>query len=134
MKIKICLMAAMLISGNAALAETDHYLLKDGRHVQHLKINTVGDETTVTVDVDFEPNDNEIGENACSATITGEAKAVAENQWLMKRRAEGEAHYCSLNIELTATGATIEQSEDCSYFVSGICRFATDGKELLKIE
>jgi hypothetical protein len=133
MKIKICLMAAMLISGNA-LAETDHYLLRDGSHVQHLKINTVGDETTVTVDVDFEPNADEAGENACSAIISGEAKAVAENQWLMKRRAEGEAHYCSLNIELTASGASIEQSEDCSYFVSGICRFATDGKELRKIE
>lgn len=133
MKIKMCLMAAMLVSGGA-LAATDHYLLRDGSHVQHLKINTLEDETTVTVDVDFEPNADEVGENACSATISGEAKAVAEDELLMKRRADGEAHYCSLTIKLLPEGATIEQSEDCSYFVAGICRFSTDGKELLKIE
>jgi hypothetical protein len=134
MKIKMYLMATMLVS-SGALAATDHYLLQDGSHVQHLKINTVGDETMVTVDVDFEPNASEIGEHACSATISGEATAVAENEWLLRRRADGEAHYCNLAIELTDNGATIEQSEDCSYFVTGICHFSSDdGKEFVKIE
>ena len=46
MKKSLFLVAAMLVSSNA-LAATDHYILRDGAHVQHLKISTVKGEVTV---------------------------------------------------------------------------------------
>lgn len=133
MKKTLFLTATLLISGTA-LAATDHYVLRDGSHVQHMKINSLGNETTVSVDVDFEPNSAEPGKHACSADISGEAKVAAENELTLKKQVDGEARYCTLKVHLTPTGAKIEQSEDCTYFAAGICHFATDGKELLKIK
>ena len=52
MKKSLFLVAAMLVSSNA-LAATDHYILRDGAHVQHLKISTVKGEVTVAEDVDL---------------------------------------------------------------------------------
>ncbi len=130
---KALFLAAMLVSG-AALAGTDHYVLRDGNHVQHMKISTVGKDTTVSVDVDFEPNSSEPGKNACSNDIAGHAKFVNDNELTVKKQIDGEARYCTLKIQLSANGAKIEQSEDCSYFAAGICHFATDGKELVKIK
>jgi hypothetical protein len=131
---KTLLMAVMLLVSGAAAAETDHYVLRDGNHVRHLKIHKLADEITVTADVDFEPNANETAGKPCSAEIIAKAKSVAENELLMKKHSESEASYCELKIHLTGTGATVEQSADCDNFVAGICRFATDGKELVKIK
>lgn len=133
MKKTLFLAAAMLVSGSA-LAVTDHFVLRDGSHVQHMKISGVDNHTTVSVDVDFEPNTAEPGKHACSADIAGEAKMVSATEVTLKKQVDGEARYCLLKIQLTPNGAKIEQSEDCSYFASGICHFATDGKELLKIK
>lgn len=133
MKKTLFLAVAMLVSGSAS-ASTDHYLLRDGSHVQHLKISTAGGDTTVTADVDFEPNASEQGKHACSAEIRGEAKIVKENELVLKKQIDGEARYCTLKIQLSNDGAKIEQSDDCTYFAAGICRFASDGKELLKIK
>lgn len=133
MKKTLFLAIALLISGTAA-AETDHYVLRDGNHVRHLKIHKLDDEITVTADVDFEPNANETGSNSCSAEIIAKAKSVAPNQLVMKKHSESEASYCELKIDLSDTGAKVEQSPDCDNFVMGICRFATDGKELVKIK
>lgn len=133
MKKALFLAAAMLVSG-AALAGTDHYVLRDGSHVQHMKVSTVGKDTTVSVDVDFEPNSSEPGKHACSNDIAGNAKFVGENELIMKKQIDGEARYCTLKIQLSVNGAKIEQSEDCSYFAAGICHFASDGKELVKIK
>jgi hypothetical protein len=108
--------------------------MRDGSHVQHLKITTIGDEVKVSADVDFEPNDLEQGKHACSADIAGEAKRVSENELVLKKQLAGEARFCSLKIQLSPNGAVIEQSEDCSYFAAGICRFSSDGKELVKIK
>lgn len=130
---KTLFLAIALMSGSA-LAATDHYLLRDGNHVQHLKINTVGNDTNVTVDVDFEPNPDEAGKHACSALVSGEAKVVAENELVLKKHIEGEARSCSVKVHLTPNGAKLEQSEECTYFAAGICKFASDGKELLKIK
>lgn len=124
---------AMLVSGST-FAATEHYLLRDGNHVQHLKITTRDADITVSTDVDFEPNAAETGRHACSAEVSGDAKSVAENELVMKKHIGGEARHCSLKIHLTPNGAKIEQSEECSYFAAGICHFATDGKELLKIK
>jgi hypothetical protein len=124
---------ALLISGSV-LAATDHYVLRDGKHVHHLKITQLGEEITVSSDVDFEPNADEKGSKACSADITDEAKKTGENTFRLKKQSEGEASYCVLDIQLSATGAKIEQSEDCNNFVTGICHFSSDGKELLKIK
>lgn len=131
---KILLLAVGLLLSSAALAQTDHYFLRDGNHVRHLKISKVGDATTVTADVDFEPNASEEGKYPCASEISGEAKNVSENEIVLKKHAESEASYCELTVKLSATGAQVSQSEGCDNFVTGICRFATEGKELVKMK
>jgi len=133
MKNTLLLAALVFVSGNA-FASTEHYVLRDGNHVQHLKITKVDDEIKVTADVDFEPNPGEAEAKPCASEIKGEAKSLAENQIIFKKHSESEASYCELTINLSPTGAKVEQSKDCDNFVTGICRFATDGKELVKIK
>ncbi|MFI3198008.1 MAG: hypothetical protein QX196_06760 [Methylococcaceae bacterium] len=133
MKKSLFLTAVMLVSGNA-LAATDHYVLRDGNHVQHLKVTTLKDDITVSADVDFEPNDAEAGRESCTGAVSGEAKVVAENELVMKKRSESEATFCELKVHLSPTGAKVEQSKDCDNFAPGICRFATDGKEMVKVK
>ena len=133
MKKSLFLAAAMLVSG-AAFAATDHYILRDGNHVQHLKITTINDAITVSADVDFEPNANEAGSKPCSGHVSGEAKSVGANELVIKKHSEGEATYCELEVHLTPNGAKVEQSKDCGNFAAGICRFSSDGKELVKIK
>ncbi|MEQ1544680.1 hypothetical protein [Methyloglobulus sp.] len=124
---------ALLISGSV-FATTDHYVLRDGKHVHHLKITQNGDEITASSDVDFEPNADEKGSKACSADIADEAKSTGKDTLTLKKKSEEAATSCVLNIKLSPTGAKIEQSEDCSSFVTGICHFSSDGKELVKIK
>lgn len=133
MKKSLFLAAAALVSGGA-FAATDHYVLRDGNHVQHLKITKINDEITVSADVDFEPNASEAGSKPCSGEVSGEAKSVGANELLMKKHSEGEATFCELKVHLTPNGAKVEQSKDCDNFAAGICRFSTDGKELVKIK
>jgi hypothetical protein len=133
MKKSLFLGLALLASGNA-FAVTDHYLLRDGNHVHHLKITQIGDEITVSTDVNFEPNPTEVGRAPCSAEVSGEAKRVAENELVLRKQIEGEARYCTLKIHLSPAGAKIEQSEDCQYYAAGLCHFESDGKELVKIK
>ena len=133
MKKSLFLIAAMLVSGVASAA-TDHYVLRDGNHVQHLKITSINHEITVSADVDFEPNANEAGSKPCTGNISGEAKSVAANELVLKKHSESEATFCELKIHLTPTGAKVEQSKDCDNFTPGICHFSTDSKELVKIK
>jgi len=134
MKKSLFLSFALLVSTNA-FAVTDHYVLRQGNHVQHLKITKLGEDINVGMDVDFEPTGSaEEGRKPCSAEISGEAKAVSENEIVLKKQAEGEARYCSLKILLSNDGAKVEQSPDCNYFVAGICHFDSDGRELVKIK
>lgn len=133
MKKTLFLTIAMLVSANV-YAATDHYVLRDGNRVSHLKITKTNDEITVSTDVDFEPAANETGKSACSADISGEAKSTGENELLMKKRSESEANYCELKIHLSPNGAKIEQSKDCDNFAVENCRFSSDGKELLKVK
>lgn len=133
MKKTLFLAVAMLVSGTVSAA-TDHYLLRDGNHVQHLKITTLGKEITASVDVDFEPNPDEAGKHACSATVADQAKSVGENELVLKKHIEHEARSCSVKIHLTPNGAKLEQSEECGYFAAGICSFSSNGKELVKIK
>ncbi|NOT86517.1 MAG: hypothetical protein HOP02_17425 [Methylococcaceae bacterium] len=133
MKKNLLLPLLMLLS-SVAFASTDHYILRDNSHVYHLKITKIADDIKVSADVDFEPNASETGKRACSADISGEAKSESENVLVMKRQMEGEAHFCTLKIQLNPTGAKLEQSKDCSYFAAGLCHFNTDGKELLKVK
>lgn len=124
---------AMFISGSV-LAATDHYVLREGKHVHHLKITQNGDEINVSSDVDFEPNADEKGSKACSAEISDEAKVTDKDKLTLKKKSEESASNCVLDIQLTPTGAKIEQSEDCSSFVTGICHFSSGGKELVKVK
>lgn len=133
MKKSLFVAVAMLVSGSVFSA-TDHYFLRDGNHVHHLKITTVGDEISASTDVDFEPNAGEQGGAACSAAVSGEAKKLSESELVLKKQIEGEARYCSVQIHLTPTGARLEQSPDCTYYAAGICHFDSDGKELVKIK
>jgi hypothetical protein len=133
MKKNLFLAIALLIS-TSTFAATDHYILRDGNHVQHLKVTKVANDITVTADVDFEPNSAEAGRHACSGVVSGEAKSVSANELVLKKHIEGEARICTLKINLSETGAKVEQSPECSYFATGICHFTSDGKELLKIQ
>lgn len=133
MKKTLFLAVAMLVSGSA-FALTDHYVLRDGNHVQHLKITTVGNDTTASSDVDFEPTTGEEGKHACSADISGEAKFTGENELVMKKQIPSERKFCTLNIKLSPNGAKIEQSEECGYFAAGLCHFGSEGKELVKVK
>lgn len=133
MKKSLFLVASMLVSGTA-FAVTDHYVLRDGNHVQHLKITKIGDEITASVDVDFEPNAGEEGAKPCSGEVSGEAKMEKENELVFKQRSESEANFCELKVHLSPNGAKIEQSKDCNNFITGICRFSSSGKELAKVK
>ncbi|MDD1630421.1 MAG: hypothetical protein LUQ48_08440 [Methylococcaceae bacterium] len=125
MKKSLFLTVAMLVSGGA-FAAADHYVLRDGNHVQHLKITKINDDITVSADVDFEPNANEAGKLPCTGEVSGEAKSVAANELVMKERSETEAAVCELKIHLTPNGAKVEQSKDCDNF--------SPGKEMVKIK
>lgn len=131
---KVLFTAIVMLLSTAASAETDHYILRDGSHVQHLKITKTGEDIRITADVDFEPNSSEQGKHACSADISGEGKAVSDKEIVLKKQVDGERRYCLVNVKLTENGAILEQSEDCGYFVTGICHFSSNGKELLKIK
>lgn len=131
---KSLFLALALLTSNAAFAGTDHYVLRDGNHVYHMKISKLNDEINVYADVDFEPTAAEEGKRACSVDVSGEAKQTAENELVMKTHIEGQNKYCSLKIKLTPNGAIIEQSEDCSYYAAGICHFSSEGKELIKVK
>ena len=131
---KSLIMAAMMLVSGVAFASADHYVLRDGNHVQHLKITKINEEITVSADVDFEPNANEAGKLPCTGEVSGEAKSVAANELVMKKHSGGEAAVCELKIHLTPNGAKVEQSKDCDNFSPGICHFSTDGKEMVKIK
>ena len=130
----ILILAIGLLFTNSVLAGADHYVRTDGKHVQHLKITKQRGEVHVLVDVDFDPAGSEI-DKPCSAEISGEAKVISDTELLLKRQAQGEAHYCELKISLTPENAKIEESQDCArYFSGGFCRFDSEGKVLTRIK
>ncbi len=133
MKKSLLLSVAMLVSGGAC-ASTDHYILRDGNHVHHLKITQIGEDITVGADVNFEPNASEADGKPCSAEISDEGKSTGANEVTVRKQIEGEARYCTLKISLTPNGAKVEQSDECGYFAAGICHFDSDGKELVKVK
>ena len=133
---KNLLIAALtLCVASTAYAGTDHYLRRDGNHVQHLKISRVGDDISARVDVDFEPNgEAEAGQKPCSADVSGEVKVTGENELTLREQIPGEAKYCLIKIKQGKDSAIIEQSPDCGYFAAGICHFDSEGKSLALIK
>ena len=132
MKISLFLPLALLISGNA-LAATDHYVLRDGDFVRHLKVTKTSDDFTVSANVDYESTSKD-GSTHCSEAISGKAKSTGENQLVLKKHSESEASFCELKIQLSPNGAKIEESKDCDNFTVSQCHFGTDGKELIKVK
>lgn len=123
-----------LLFSTSVLAGADHYIRKDGAHIQHMKITKQADEVKVLLDVDFEPAGTET-DKPCSKEISGEAKVVSEKELYLKKQAQGEAHYCELKILLDGDTAKIEESPDCiRYFTGDFCRFDSEGKVLTKIK
>ncbi|MDF9391575.1 MULTISPECIES: hypothetical protein [Methylococcus] len=126
--------AGLLFSANV-FAVAQHYVRQDGGHVQHMKINKVGDEISVEVDVDFEPVGSvDEGKRPCSHTISGNAEKIADNELVLKKQVESEARYCELKIHLKGDAAVIEQSKDCGYFLGTYCKFGSEGKPLLLVK
>ena len=82
--IKSMVFALGLLFSASALAGADHYIRKDGTHVQHLKITKQKGEVKVLLDVDFEPTGTET-DKPCSTEISGEAKVVSENELHLKK-------------------------------------------------
>jgi hypothetical protein len=131
---KTLLIALGLVFSTSVLAGADHYIRRDGGHVQHLKVTKRGDRVDVLVDVDFEPTGSQT-DKPCSTEISGEAKVVSENELHLKKQAQGEAHYCELNILLNGDEAKILETPDCvRYFTGDFCRFDSEGKVLTKIK
>ena len=130
MKKSLFLTIALLISGNVSAA-TDHYVLRDGDYVRHLKITKISDEFTVDADVDFE---SAADSAHCSEAISGKAKSTGENELVMKKHAESAASFCELKIKLSPSGAKVEESKDCGTFTVRKCHFSSGDKELIKIK
>ncbi|TAN70510.1 MAG: hypothetical protein EPN17_05185 [Methylobacter sp.] len=133
MKKSLFLTIALLTSGNVSAA-TDHYVLRDGDYVRHLKVTKINDDYTASVDVDFDATANQAGSTQCSETISGKAKSTGENELILKKHSESEASFCELKIHLTPNGAKIDESKDCDNFAVGKCHFSSEGKELIKIK
>lgn len=119
-----------------ALASTDHYVRRDGGHVQHLKITKIGDEMKASMDVDFEPTtlEAEKGVKPCSAEVEGEAKMVGGSELVFKEQIPEERRYCEVKVTLTGDDARTSQSKECEYFLAHFCRFDSEGKALLKVK
>jgi len=131
---KTLLLALGLLFSASVFAGADHYIRKDGNHVQHLKVTKQSGKVEVLVDVDFEPTGTET-DKPCSTEISGEAKVVSENELHLKKQAHGEAHYCELSIFLEGDTAKILETPDCvRYFTGDFCRFDSEGKVLNKIK
>ena len=131
---KTIVIALGLLFSTSVLAGADHYIRKDGAHIQHLKVSKQGGEVKVLVDVDFDPAGSET-DKPCSKEISGEAKVVSENELHLKKQAQGETHYCELKILLNGDEAKIEETPDCvRYFTGDFCRFDSEGKVLTKIK
>jgi hypothetical protein len=130
----LILALASLVATGVAMADTDHYVRRDGNHVQHLKVSKVGNDVFVTADVDFDANSNEGTNKHCAAEIRGEAKATGPNEITFRKQIEGEAKHCTLKITLSGDAARVEQSSECSYYAAGICHFDSDGKELTRVK
>jgi len=130
MKKSLFLTIALLVSGSA-FAATDHYVLRDGDYVRHLKITKVSDEITVDADVDFESTADSAH---CSEAISGKAKSAGENELVMKKHAESAASFCELKIKLSPNGAKVEESKDCGTFTVSKCHFSSGDKELIKVK
>lgn len=131
---KFLLFCITMLISSSVFAGTDHYVLREGNHVYHLKITERDKEYTVSMDVDFEPNPGEKGKHACSGVVAAEAKLIDKDKLVIKKHSELDAAYCELDIQLSETGATVKQSTACSRFVTGICHFSSNGKELTKIK
>ncbi|MGR9087192.1 MAG: hypothetical protein ACU841_08970 [Gammaproteobacteria bacterium] len=131
---KLFLFAASLFFYDTAMAVTDHYLLREGNHVQHLKITRINDKIMASADVNFEANPDEPNAIPCSGEVSGDARMEGDNLLVFKQHSVSEANYCELRVELSENGAAIKQSKHCDNFVTGICRFSSNGKELVKIQ
>lgn len=131
---KTLLIALGLMFSAGAFAGADHYIRKDGGHVQHLKISKQKGDVNVLVDVDFEPNEGETAK-PCSTEISGDAKVISDNELHLKKQAQGEPHYCELTILLNGDEAKILETPDCAkYFTGDFCRFDSEGKVLNKVK
>lgn len=130
MKKSLFLTIALLVSGNVSAA-TDHYVLRDGDYVRHLKVTKIDDDYTVDADVEFE---SAADKAHCSEAISGKAKSTGENELVLKKHSESSARLCELKIQLNPNGAKVEESKDCSNFTVSKCHFSSGDKELVKVK
>lgn len=132
MKKSLFMTIALLLSGNV-FAATDHYVLRDGDYVRHLKVTKINDDYTVSANVDFDSTTKD-GSTHCSEAISGKAKSTGENELVLKKHSESEASFCELKIKLSPNGAKIEESKDCDTFTVSKCHYSSGDKELVKVK
>lgn len=128
--------AGAALLGNAAFASTDHYVRRDGLHVQHLKITKIGDEVKAAMDVDFEPSDAEAarGVKPCSAEVEGEVRTISATELTFREQVPEERRYCEIHVTLSGDEARTSESKECAYFLANFCRFDSEGKPLLRVK
>ncbi len=133
---RLAVMALGGLLANSALAATEHYVRRDGLHVQHLKITRIGDEVRATMDVDFEPTaaEAERGVKPCSVEVEGEAKMTSDNELVFKEQVPEERRYCEVKVTLNGDEARTSESKECSYFLANFCRFDSEGKALIRVK
>lgn len=133
---RLVLLALTGLAANAAYASTEHYVRKDGLHVQHLKITRTGDEIRAAMDVDFEPTPVEAsnGVKPCSVEVEGEARMISENELVFKEQVPEERRYCEVRVTLSGDEARTSESKDCGYFLANFCRFDSEGKALIRVK
>jgi len=132
MKKSLFMTIALLLSGNV-FAATDHYVLRDGDYVRHLKVTKINDDYTVSANVDYDSTTKD-GSTHCSEAISGKAKSTGENELVLKKHSESEASFCELKIKLSPSGAKIEESKDCDTFTVSKCHYSSGDKELVKVK
>lgn len=132
MKKSLFLAIALLTSGSV-FAAADHYVLREGDVVRHLKVVKIKDDYTVRAEVDYDSTANGANEH-CAADIAGKAKVAGKDELTLKKHSESEASFCELKILLSPTGAKIEEGKECGSFEMNKCRFSSEGKELVKVQ
>ena len=130
----VLVIAIAALFSTGALAGAEHFIRVDGGHVQHLKVTKQKGDVDLLVDVDFEPAGAET-DAPCSIQLSGQAKVISPNEFVLKKQAQGEAHYCQLHVTINGDQASIEESQDCAkFFTGGFCRFGSEGKTLTKVK
>jgi len=124
----------MLVSGSA-LAATDHYVLRDGNHVQHLK-----DYKNQWWDFSKRRRQflnrmpTKLAANPVPAKFQVKPRVWLQTNWLWKSVLKAKRLFVSWRFILAQLVPRLKQSKDCDNFGSGYLPLLYNGKELIKVK